>query len=637
MLLIGMLTLAFDIQPAKTDPNTIIVPDDYGTIQEAVNSASEGNTVFVRNGTYFENVVVNKTVSLIGENSSNTVINGGGVGIGISVQTDNVRVESFSVQNCEVGIKVESNDNVISSNLVSSNGYNETELLTDQEIYQDYVSPLHRWYLHNMINSSYTAFFNITEHTPAISVQALGHEDVNQLGIGLFHDKNGDHEPQLQEYVGYMDGKEQNVLVFLVSPRVGQYIIKVLGWEVLGEPGHFDLEITRYTGYGIVFLSSRNNIITENLVTHNPVGLYLYDSYNTTIQLNDAIDNVGGIVLSNSTECVISNNNASLNKLGSGIRQFGIGMTFWSVHDFYISENNVSSNLFGIWMFNSSDNEVIGNDLVSNPAWGLLLYTSQNTTVYSNNIFASGDGIRMMFSYQNNFIENHFESNGHAGIFLWLDNDNNSITRNKFDSTGQHGVELKFSDNNTIADNEVLYNGLNGILIIESTGCTVRGNLVFSSPRGIMLYAAFGNTIYHNSIVNSWEQPALDRTDGNFWDNGYPDGGNYWSDYKDVDQYSGPYQNETGSDGIWDHPYGVDVGSQDNYPLKEPLTSLPPIPGDVNGDGIVDIFDAILLASAYGSTPSDTSWNPNADINNDEIVDIFDAIILASNYGKEWA
>jgi len=58
------------------------------------------------------------------------------------------------------------------------------------------------------------------------------------------------------------------------------------------------------------------------------------------------------------------------------------------------------------------------------------------------------------------------------------------------------------------------------------------------------------------------------------------------------------------------------------------------VPGDVNGDAKVDIYDAITLAGAYGSTPISTKWNPNADINDDQTVDIYDAIILASNYGK---
>jgi hypothetical protein len=57
--------------------------------------------------------------------------------------------------------------------------------------------------------------------------------------------------------------------------------------------------------------------------------------------------------------------------------------------------------------------------------------------------------------------------------------------------------------------------------------------------------------------------------------------------------------------------------------------------GDINDDGIVDIYDAILLAVAFGSEPSADNWNPNADINGDEIVDIYDAIILAIHFGEE--
>lgn len=56
--------------------------------------------------------------------------------------------------------------------------------------------------------------------------------------------------------------------------------------------------------------------------------------------------------------------------------------------------------------------------------------------------------------------------------------------------------------------------------------------------------------------------------------------------------------------------------------------------GDLNGDNVIDVHDAILFASAFGSVPASLDWNPKADLNNDDIVDLFDAIILASNFGK---
>jgi hypothetical protein len=72
----------------------IVVPDDYPTIQEAINNANEGDTVFVTNGTYCENVVVNKTIVLTGESSENTVVDGGGVGTVVQVNSDGVTIET---------------------------------------------------------------------------------------------------------------------------------------------------------------------------------------------------------------------------------------------------------------------------------------------------------------------------------------------------------------------------------------------------------------------------------------------------------------------------------------------------------------------------------------------------------------
>jgi len=58
------------------------------------------------------------------------------------------------------------------------------------------------------------------------------------------------------------------------------------------------------------------------------------------------------------------------------------------------------------------------------------------------------------------------------------------------------------------------------------------------------------------------------------------------------------------------------------------------IRGDLNNDGNVDIYDAILLAGVFGSTSNSPNWNPNADINADGTVDIYDAILLSQNFGQ---
>jgi PKD repeat protein len=55
--------------------------------------------------------------------------------------------------------------------------------------------------------------------------------------------------------------------------------------------------------------------------------------------------------------------------------------------------------------------------------------------------------------------------------------------------------------------------------------------------------------------------------------------------------------------------------------------------GDLNGDGIVDIDDVIIVALAYGSVPGDPNWNPIADITGDGLVDIDDVIYVAIRFG----
>jgi len=58
------------------------------------------------------------------------------------------------------------------------------------------------------------------------------------------------------------------------------------------------------------------------------------------------------------------------------------------------------------------------------------------------------------------------------------------------------------------------------------------------------------------------------------------------------------------------------------------------IPGDLNWDRIVDIFDIVKIALAFGSVPGDPNWDHVADINKDNVIDIFDIAVVAINFGR---
>jgi hypothetical protein len=57
--------------------------------------------------------------------------------------------------------------------------------------------------------------------------------------------------------------------------------------------------------------------------------------------------------------------------------------------------------------------------------------------------------------------------------------------------------------------------------------------------------------------------------------------------------------------------------------------------GDVNADGIIDLFDIVQVAAAYHATSTSSSWNPYADIWLDGIIDVFDIVMIGQHFGEK--
>lgn len=202
----------------------------------------------------------------------------------------------------------------------------------------------------------------------------------------------------------------------------------------------------------------------------------------------------------------------------------------------------------------------------------------------------------------------------------------NGIFNNIISNNSNVGISLDSSDYNTIKDNVIAFNYLWGMGFRNSSSNIVTGNTIKHSLSPFLTGAGFeldsdtrDNTVYHNNFilnrpVNAWD------AGNNVWDNGCE--GNYWSDYTGTDE---------DGDGIGDTPYISYV--QDDYPLMNPYWN----PTDVNHDLKVDLYDAVLMCSAYGSKPGSDVWNPHCDISNPyERIDLYDAVALLLNYGKEF-
>jgi len=237
---------------------------------------------------------------------------------------------------------------------------------------------------------------------------------------------------------------------------------------------------------------------------------------------------------------------------------------------------------YGIWLNYSSNNTVSGNNITANNWGGILLDSSSNNTVSGNNITANnGDGISL-YSSSNNTLSGNIVTANSMGIGISLySSSNNTLSGNIVTANSVGGMYLFSSSNNTLSGNIVTANGY-GIFLVTSSNNNLSGNNVTANNGvGIGLIAnSSNNSVFHNDFVNNAGQVYTERSN-NAWDDGYPSGGNYWSDYSGVDLKNGPGQNQTGGDGKGDAPYIIDANNRDRYPLMTPTPVIPEFPSTI--------------------------------------------------------
>jgi hypothetical protein len=69
-----------------------------------------------------------------------------------------------------------------------------------------------------------------------------------------------------------------------------------------------------------------------------------------------------------------------------------------------------------------------------------------------------------------------------------------------------------------------------------------------------------------------------------------------------------------------------------NNECSDGMVEARPLIGDVNGEGVVNILDAIRLSNAFGKNSTHPKFDPDADLNSDGVVNILDAITLANHF-----
>ena len=275
-------------------------------IQNLINNASNGETIYVRNGTHTDNITLDKSITLIGEGRNSTFIDGGGNNV-VVINANNCTIQGFTMVNRDnsqktIGITINANNTTIVNNTISycSYGIGFNQSSRDNIVFYNiiannsyglylYSSSDNNISLNNIFSNNIKGIFMSNSNNNVVSMNIISN---NEYGFSSIHSENNT--------ISNNDIFSNNL-------------------------------------YGIYIDSdSRNNLIQFNLIFNNSYGIRLKDAYFNNVSYNEIKDNIGGVnCCCGAKENIIYNNilknNKDWNAKGNYNNQWdhlGIG-NFW--------------------------------------------------------------------------------------------------------------------------------------------------------------------------------------------------------------------------------------------------------------------------------------------------------------------
>ena len=489
---------------------TITVDDDGGedhlSIQDAIDAANNGDIIRVFAGTYYESIVVNKSVSLVGNGSKVTTIAGGGNFEMVNIYADWVNMSGFRMSNESFnksysGIYLDSDYNHIFNNNCSNNTFGIT------------ISDSNNSVVANNTCSSNTEGGIVLDYSSNCTITNNSCLN-NWYGIRIsFHSSDNTITNNICSY--------NNDAISIASSDNFSLISNICSNNV----------------FGIRLTDSNYGTILKNTCSFNSAnGIYLITSNDCTI-INNACsnNNNSGINLRDSSECILMNNTMNEN----GIIIFG-NLENWNTHTFdmtntvngkpvhyyrnvkgftvpagagqvilanctwiNVENQNCSNGSVGILVGYSSNISFSNNICSSNIAEGIFLWDSNDCTITSNICLNNEDGISLYSSENCKISDNSLLNNG-KGIKL-RDSGHSTIMNNTCRSNND-GMVLVFSGRCTIRDNVCSQNENNGVQLMGSSNLTISNNVVTGNRVGFYLASSSrDNSAHHNNIYNNSE------------------------------------------------------------------------------------------------------------------------------------
>jgi len=585
VLLVGASIFPITIVNASNgNGNTLYVggtgPGNYTYIQHAIENASDGDTVFVFSGTYYESIVVDKEITLVGEDKNTTVIDAYNPSdVVVNISANNVTVKNFTITDAtSKAMYVTSNNNIIDNNI-----------FTD---YDDVDCAL---------------------HLSGSSNNKISNNIIGQVGYGGMEGVYMLFESSSYNTIenNYMSGYTGLNGIDFLNSDYNDIVCNILEDALCVGIGvvdscyyNFTDNIIRDCGGGIGIDGGNNFCVYNNQITSSDTGINIYnyvpniEIYNNTFssQVYGVVCDSGGAIVRNNT--FEKHTSSAIRFSGSGTASgnditnidAAFGVNIAGVKKCVITNNSLTNAGIFIDYVPTGDEEhefFSSHTIDNNTVNGKPLYYYKNL----ENISVTGDPGQVIIANCDNVTLNNLSLSSSSPSML-MGYSSNVIVDSCTISNSPVGMHLTSSDNCSIHDSDLseIY------LIYLSNDNTLYNNTVRTTA---VLIGSDDNMLYHNTFYGT---VVDDEGENNIWNETYPTGGNYYGEYTGVD---------TDEDGIGDSPYAIPGGSGavDNYPYIYPVV-IPYAEWNYSiNQTILEVTFNVTFENSYDSQIVNYTWD----------------------------